>query len=84
MMYLFHIPIPILFCDLEDFFHSMGTAWEDCVDQVGLIGAEACVTDPVGTFKTEWSECIDGRLTQEEQVLSEQICSAFTNFTVFG
>ena len=42
MMYLFHIPIPILFCDLHDFFGAMGIAWEDCVDQVSANSDSHC------------------------------------------
>lgn len=66
MMYLFHLPIPILFCDLADFFGAMAAAWEGCVEEVGYprggggeVGSKGqwlkCESAPKGLRVPVWS-----------------------------
>ena len=43
-----------------------------------------CFTLPGSDFKEEWGECISGELTPEEEILSDRIVRAWTNFAVYG
>ena len=43
-----------------------------------------CVIHEGSDFKKEWGECITGELTQEEQVWSDRIVKAWTNFAIHG
>ncbi len=44
----------------------------------------ACVADPDSAFMREWGECVTGELNQEEQVWSDHIVRAWTNFAATG
>lgn len=43
-----------------------------------------CFAEPDSDFKREWRDCIFGELTPEEEVLSDRIVRAWTNFAING
>ncbi len=43
-----------------------------------------CVLEPEGDFMPEWGQCLLGELTPEEQVWSDKLVKAWTNFIVHG
>ena len=43
-----------------------------------------CFTLPGSDFKEEWGECISGELTPEEEILSDRIVRAWTNYAIYG
>lgn len=53
----------------------------DCRDQdQGLM----CFAESNSTYKAEWRDCLFGELTEEEQVWSNNIVKAWTNFAEHG
>jgi hypothetical protein len=60
---------------------GMVNAVLDCREQnLGLM----CFAEPDSAYKAEWSDCLFGDLTDEEQVWSNKIVKAWTNFAVHG
>lgn len=57
---------------------------EDCDISDPLNPDFSCLLDPEGDFKREWNECIKGELTAEEQVWSNRLVKAWTNFAKYG
>ena len=51
---------------------------------LGLNGCVAELTDPEGSFKKEWGQCITGTLTEEELVWSDRLVRTWTNFARTG
>ena len=43
-----------------------------------------CFTRPGNGFLDEWGECIYGKLTPEEEILSDRIVRAWTNYAIYG
>ena len=43
-----------------------------------------CFAYPDSKFKQEWGDCIFGELTPEEEILSDRIVRAWTNFAIHG
>ena len=43
-----------------------------------------CFAYPDSKFKQEWGDCIFGELTPEEEILSDRIVRAWTNFAING
>ena len=43
-----------------------------------------CITRPGSDFKEEWGECISGELTPEEEILSDRMVRAWTNYAIYG
>ncbi len=41
-----------------------------------------CISDPDSDFMLEWKQCFTGELTDEEQVWSDRIVRAWTNFAI--
>ena len=65
-------------CQISD---AIVEAMNECTDagQVPL-----CFTLPGSDFKEEWGECISGELTPEEEILSDRIVRAWTNYAIYG
>ena len=56
-------------------------AVNDCINS----GLDAlCFAEPDSAFKAEWRDCIFGELTPEEEILSDRIVRAWTNFAIYG
>ena len=43
-----------------------------------------CVTSDTSAIMTRYGECLDGHLTDEEKIWSENIVTAWTNFAIDG
>ncbi len=43
-----------------------------------------CVADPTNDLMVEYRECFTAELNQEEQVWSDRILRAWTNFVIHG
>ena len=43
-----------------------------------------CLVDPDGAFKREYGECLFGELTPEEELTSDRMVRAWTNFAYHG
>ena len=43
-----------------------------------------CFAAPDSKFKQEWGDCLFGELTPEEEILSDRIVRAWTNFAING
>ncbi len=43
-----------------------------------------CYGDPNSNIMTKYGECLNGSLTLEEEVLSDRIVRAWTNFAIHG
>ena len=56
-------------------------ATNDCTDSGQ---GPLCFTRPGSDFKEEWGECITGELTPEEEILSDRIVRAWTNYAIYG
>ena len=61
---------------------AMLSAFQDCSPLDVLAGG--CITDPDSAFKAEWGDCLFGTLNHEEQIWSDRIVKAWTNFATFG
>ncbi len=83
LLYLFNVPLPLVLCDMPEFFTALSAAYVRC-SLTNPGDAIACVTDPEGNFKQEWAECIDGRLLPDEQVVSDAMVKAWSNFAIYG
>ena len=44
LMYIFHLNLPVVLCDLQTFLVNLSAAWLKCVTDVGLTEAAKCVT----------------------------------------
>ena len=44
----------------------------------------ACIADPDSAFMAEWGECVTGELNEQEQVWSDEVVRAWTNFAAYG
>lgn len=84
LLYLFDVPLPLVLCNLKDFFNALAAAYVKCVTEVGLAEAEKCVTDHDGEFKANWGECVDGHLSDNQLVVSDAMVKAWTNFAISG
>ena len=43
-----------------------------------------CITSDTSAIMTKYGECLDGHLTDEEKIWSENIVTAWTNFAIKG
>ena len=43
-----------------------------------------CITSVTSAIMTKYGECLDGHLTDEEKIWSENIVTAWTNFAIDG
>ena len=43
-----------------------------------------CITSDTSAIMTKYGECLDGHLTNEEKIWSENIVTAWTNFAIDG
>ena len=60
---------------------AMIGALQDCQDS----GQDAlCFAYENSTFKAEWNDCIWGEMKPDEQILSDRIVKAWTNFATYG
>ena len=84
LMYIFHLNLPIVLCDLQTFLVNLSAAFIKCVADVGLSEAASCVTNPEGEFKTNYGECLFGTLNEEEAKTSDAMVKAWTNFAIHG
>ena len=84
LMYIFHLNLPIVLCDLQTFLVNLSAAFIKCVAEVGLSEAASCVTNPEGEFKTNYGECLFGTLNEEESKTSDAMVKAWTNFAIHG
>ena len=84
LMYIFHLNLPIVLCDLQTFLVNLSAAFIKCVADVGLSEAASCVTNPEGEFKTNYGECLFGTLNEEESKTSDAMVKAWTNFAIHG
>ena len=56
-------------------------ALQECQDS----GQDAlCFAYGNSTFKAEWNDCIWGEMKPDEQILSDRIVKAWTNFATYG
>ena len=63
------------------FTAAMIAALQECQDS----GQDAlCFAYEDSTFKEEWNDCIWGEMKPEEQILSDRIVKAWTNFATYG
>ena len=60
---------------------AMIGALQECQDS----GQDAlCFAYENSTFKEEWNDCIWGEMKPDEQILSDRIVKAWTNFATYG
>ena len=60
---------------------AMIGAFQECQDS----GQDAlCFAYENSTFKAEWNDCIWGEMKPDEQILSDRIVKAWTNFATYG
>ena len=84
LLFLFNMNLPVVVCDLKSFLVGLSLAWTQCIYEVGLANSTKCLTDPQGSFKTNYGECLFGSLTESEMKLSDIMVEAWTNFATYG
>ena len=58
-------------------------ALQECIEDGGIANA-LCFAVEDSAFKQEWNDCIWGEMKPDEQVLSDRIVKAWTNFATYG
>ena len=84
LLYLFNMNLPVVMCDLNSFLVGLSVSWTQCILEVGLAESTKCLTNPEGAFKTNYGECLFGRLTDTEKELSDMMIEAWTSFATYG
>jgi len=85
LLYLFDAELPLAFCDSAPLAVDAAACMADTGNVLGdLNNAIACLTNVDGPFRSKWSGCLTGRLTEEELSVSASLAEMWTNFAING
>ena len=84
LMYLFKLQLPLILCDAATTMGNFITTFVECARSIDELDLGECIADPERRFIKETGECLDGRLSPEEEVRAEKIAQIWTSFAGTG
>lgn len=86
LWHLFDLELPLVLCDLKPLALGFASAFLSCVteDITQKVDYAECMTRPDNAFISSAGECINGTLTDQDLVTSENMVKAWTSFAING